>query len=111
MILLYLQTLDEVHSINVLHSVVFMLEAREEPIPRLQSSQIAEIHTISRSRVLARHEQWNARRIRYDTARDDTVRHVYDRAEFEKAWMTATGGIVYVIHPASVPLPASPGNW
>ncbi|MFL5965957.1 MAG: C39 family peptidase [Gaiellaceae bacterium] len=51
--------------------------------------------------------------ISYDPAStsDDTVRHVYDRAQFEKAWMTATGGIVYVIHPASVPLPASPGNW
>jgi hypothetical protein len=27
-------------------------------------------------------------------------------------WMTATGGIVYVIHPAWVALPSSPlGNW
>jgi hypothetical protein len=43
---------------------------------------------------------------------DATVRHVYDRAQFEKAWMTATGGIVYVIHPAGVQLPPSPGgNW
>jgi hypothetical protein len=46
---------------------------------------------------------------------DATVRHVYDRAEFEKAWLHATGGIVYVIHPASVPLPAPPvpsqPNW
>jgi hypothetical protein len=43
---------------------------------------------------------------------DASVRHVYDRAQFEDAWMSATGGIVYVIHPASVPLPASPGgNW
>jgi hypothetical protein len=52
--------------------------------------------------------------ISYDPAAtsDDTVRRVYDRAQFEKAWMTATGGIVYVIHPASVPLPQSPlGNW
>jgi hypothetical protein len=52
--------------------------------------------------------------ISYDPASssDATVRHVYDRAQFEKAWMTATGGIVYVIHPASVPLPPSPaGNW
>ena len=39
------------------------------------------------------------------SASDDTVRHVYDRTEFERAWLTATGGIVYVIHPASVPLP------
>src|ERR671937_868296 len=42
--------------------------------------------------------------ISYDpaSASDAAVRHVYDRAQFEKAWMTATGGIVYVIHPASV---------
>jgi hypothetical protein len=52
--------------------------------------------------------------ISYDpaSASDATVRHVYDRAQFEKAWMTATGGVVYVIHPASAPLPPSPlGNW
>jgi Peptidase_C39 like family len=52
--------------------------------------------------------------ISYDPASssDATVRHVYDRAQFEKAWMAATGGIVYVIHPASVALPASLlGNW
>jgi peptidase C39-like protein len=43
---------------------------------------------------------------------DASVRHVYDRAQFEDAWMTASGGIVYVIHPGSVPLPPSPGgNW
>jgi Peptidase_C39 like family len=46
---------------------------------------------------------------------DATVRHVYDRAQFEKAWLHATGGIVYVIHPASVPLPPaaipSQPNW
>jgi hypothetical protein len=51
--------------------------------------------------------------ISYDPAAtsDASVRRVYDRAQFEKAWMTSTGGIVYVIHPASVPLPPSPGNW
>jgi len=52
--------------------------------------------------------------ISYDPAAtsDATVRRVYDRAQFEKAWMTSTGGIVYVIHPASVALPPSPGgNW
>src|SRR5207248_4526888 len=43
---------------------------------------------------------------------DATVQRVYDRTQFEQNWMTSTGGIVYVIHPASVPLPASPlGNW
>jgi hypothetical protein len=51
--------------------------------------------------------------ISYDpaSASDATVRHVYNRAQFEKAWMSASGGIVYVIHPASVPLPPSSGNW
>jgi hypothetical protein len=52
--------------------------------------------------------------ISYDpAAKDDgSVKRIYDRAQFEKAWMTATGGIVYVIHPPSVPLPPSPlGNW
>ena len=43
---------------------------------------------------------------------DASVRRVYDRAQFEDAWMTASGGIVYVIHPQNVPLPPSPlGNW
>jgi Peptidase_C39 like family len=43
---------------------------------------------------------------------DPSVRHVYDRTQFEDAWMSATGGIVYVIHPRSVPLPpSSGGNW
>jgi len=43
---------------------------------------------------------------------DATVQRVYDRAQFEQNWMTSTGGIVYVIHPASLALPASPlGNW
>jgi hypothetical protein len=43
---------------------------------------------------------------------DATVQRVYDRAQFEQNWMTSTGGIVYVIHPSSVPLPASEfGNW
>ncbi len=42
---------------------------------------------------------------------DPSVRHVYDRAQFEDAWMNASGGIAYVIHPASVPLLPSPlGN-
>jgi len=51
--------------------------------------------------------------ISYDPAStsDATVRHVYDRSQFEKAWMSASGGIVYVIHPASVALPPSGGNW
>ncbi len=34
------------------------------------------------------------------------VRHVYDRAEFERAWIPASGGIVYVIRPAGVNPPS-----
>ncbi len=46
---------------------------------------------------------------------DATVRHVYDRAQFERAWLRGSQGTVYVIHPPEVPLPpwpvdASP-NW
>jgi hypothetical protein len=41
-----------------------------------------------------------------------SVQRVYDRAEFERAWLPASGGIVYVMRPASVPLPSSfGGNW
>jgi len=43
------------------------------------------------------------------------VRRVYDRAAFERSWLLGSYGVVYVIHPASVPLPARPGglsaNW
>jgi hypothetical protein len=43
---------------------------------------------------------------------DAGVRHVYDRGQFERAWLRGSGGIVYVIHPASAPLPpAFGGNW
>jgi hypothetical protein len=43
---------------------------------------------------------------------DTTVRKTYDRAEFEKAWLPATGGIVYVMKPTGMPLPSgSGGNW
>ena len=43
---------------------------------------------------------------------DASVQRTYDRAQFERNWMTSTGGIVYVIHPSSVLLPPSPsGNW
>jgi hypothetical protein len=40
--------------------------------------------------------------IAYDPASSDdgTVRHVYDRAQFERAWIPASGGIVYVDRPA-----------
>jgi hypothetical protein len=39
--------------------------------------------------------------IAYDPASDTDalVRHVYDREQFERAWIPASGGIVYVIRP------------
>jgi hypothetical protein len=45
--------------------------------------------------------------------RNQTVRRVYKRGQFERAWIGATGGVVYVIHPPSVPLPAPSrhSNW
>jgi len=43
------------------------------------------------------------------------VRRVYDRAAFERSWLLGSNGVVYVIHPAAVPLPARLGattaNW
>ena len=33
------------------------------------------------------------------------VRRVYRRGQFERAWVGSTGGVVYVIHPASTRLP------
>ena len=44
---------------------------------------------------------------------DATVTRVYDRGQFEDAWLNHSGGIVYVIHPATTPLPATPAqpNW
>ena len=43
--------------------------------------------------------------IAYDPASPDNahVRHVYDRKQFEKAWIPASGGIVYVDRPANWP--------
>ena len=44
-----------------------------------------------------------------------SVRRVYDRAQFERAWLRGTAGTVYVIHPPEVPLPPppeeAPPNW
>jgi hypothetical protein len=43
---------------------------------------------------------------------DASVQKVYDRTEFERAWLPATGGIVYVIKPTGTSLPSgSGGNW
>src|SRR5712691_3477568 len=49
-------------------------------------------------------------------ARSNTeVRKVYRRGDFEKVWLGGSAGVVYVIHPLSVPLPANvaglPANW
>ena len=43
--------------------------------------------------------------IAYDPASDTDaeVRHVYDREQFERAWIPASGGIVYVIRPPDWP--------
>lgn len=48
---------------------------------------------------------------------DDAVRRVYPRANFENVWLrsTGSGGVVYVIHPRTHPLPPTapglPANW
>ncbi len=39
------------------------------------------------------------------------VRRVYDRAQFERAWLGGSGGIVYVIHPPELELPPTTGSW
>jgi hypothetical protein len=48
-------------------------------------------------------------------ASNDEVRVVFDRAEFERVWLGASGGVVYVVHPHDValPPPADPDepNW
>jgi hypothetical protein len=40
-----------------------------------------------------------------------TVRRVYDRDQFERAWLGGSGGVVYVIKGPGIELPPSPGNW
>jgi hypothetical protein len=42
---------------------------------------------------------------------DAEVQRVYDRAQFEDAWMTSTGGLVYLMYPPGTALPPSQGNW
>jgi hypothetical protein len=44
-------------------------------------------------------------------ATNDDVRRVYPRAQFERAWLDGSGGVVYVIRRPDVPLPPSGGNW
>src|SRR6478735_8306301 len=51
--------------------------------------------------------------IAYDPASldDSVVRHVYDREQFERAWIPASGGIVYLIRPTGfVGLPSLTAN-
>ena len=48
-------------------------------------------------------------------ASNDKVRTTYDRAQLERAWIRASGGVTYVIHPPDVALPTPPfpeePNW
>ena len=50
--------------------------------------------------------------ITYDPASDTDpqVRHVYNREQFERAWIPASGGIVYVMRPADWPTPSLTAN-
>jgi hypothetical protein len=41
-------------------------------------------------------------------ADNEEVPVVYDRDEFERVWLRGSGGLVYVIRPADVPLPPAP---
>ena len=44
-------------------------------------------------------------------ANNSTVRRIYSRAQFEKAWLKGSGGVVYVIRPASKALPKDTARW
>jgi hypothetical protein len=54
----------------------------------------------------------NGNVIAYDPASPDnpSVRHVYDREQFEKAWIPASGGIVYVDRPSGHYTPSLTAN-
>ena len=41
---------------------------------------------------------------------DASVKHYYDREQFERAWLPPSGGIVYVIRPAGYPTPPLDAN-
>jgi hypothetical protein len=44
--------------------------------------------------------------------RNKGVRRTYDRGQFENVWLPKSGGIAYIIHTKSRPLPVNnPGNW
>lgn len=40
-----------------------------------------------------------------------TVRRVYRRDQFERAWLGGSGGIAYVMHPSGTPLPSGTKRW
>lgn len=42
--------------------------------------------------------------------RNSTVRRVYDRAQFERAWLDGSGGMAYVVRNKAHPLPARPSG-
>ena len=44
-------------------------------------------------------------------SKSSTVRRVYSRSQFEKAWLGGSGGVVYVIRPTSKALPADSAHW
>lgn len=42
---------------------------------------------------------------------NSTVRRVYKRSQFEKAWLGGSGGVSYIIRPTSKPLPPDTARW
>ncbi|MEH3032606.1 MAG: C39 family peptidase [Aeromicrobium erythreum] len=44
-------------------------------------------------------------------ASNGSVRRTYSRAQFERAWLKGSGGVVYVIHPESKKLPTASKRW
>lgn len=43
--------------------------------------------------------------------KNSTVRRVYNRAQFERAWLGGSGGVSYVMRPPSKPLPTDTARW
>jgi hypothetical protein len=44
-------------------------------------------------------------------SKNSTVRRVYSRSQFEKAWLGGSGGVSYIIRPTSKPLPSDTARW
>lgn len=42
---------------------------------------------------------------------NSTVRRIYSRAQFERAWLKGSGGVVYVLRPTSRDLPPDTARW